>query len=39
MTYRKKATEIAGQMYVSEVTRWSGHKHVVNIPVSYPQDI
>ena len=39
MTYRKKATEVAGQQYVQEVTKWAGHTHIVNIPVYYPNNI
>lgn len=35
MTYDKKARTIAGTTYVREVTRWPGHKRVVNIPVEY----
>lgn len=27
--------EVAGKQYVREVTRWPGHKKVVNIPVEY----
>lgn len=39
MTYRKEARTIAGQDYVSEVTRWPGHTYVNNIPVVRPQDL
>lgn len=35
MTYKKAAINVAGQDYVSEVTRWPGHKRVINIPVYY----
>ena len=35
MTYRKQATSVAGENYVSEVTKWPGHTHVVHIPVEY----
>ena len=35
MTYKKTATNVAGENYVSEVTKWPGHTHVVNIPVEY----
>ena len=33
MTYDKHAIEVAGQNYVREVTRWPGHKRVINLPV------
>lgn len=39
MTYRKETINIAGQEYVSEVTKWAGHTHIVNIPVYYPKNI
>ena len=39
MWYNKQCVEIAGQKYVQEVTRWAGHKHIVNIPVMHPKDI
>ena len=35
MTYKKTATNVAGENYVSEVTKWPGHTRVVNIPVEY----
>lgn len=35
MWYNKQCTEVAGQKYVSEVTRWPGHKRTVNIPIWY----
>lgn len=35
MWYDKEARTIAGKQYVREVTRWPGHKKVVNIPVEY----
>lgn len=35
MTYRKKATNVAGKDYVSEETRWNGHVHVSHFPVWY----
>ena len=39
MTYDKHTVTVAGQQYVQEVTRWAGHKHIVNIPVMLPEDI
>jgi len=39
MTYDKHTVTVAGQQYVREVTRWAGHKHIVNIPVTHPEDI
>ena len=39
MTYDKFAINVAGKDYVREVTRWNGHRRVVNIPVIHPQDI
>ena len=39
MTYNKRTVNVAGHDYVSEITRWSGHKRTVNIPVTYPTDI
>ena len=33
MTYKKQTINVAGQEYVSEVTRWQGHTHVNHIPV------
>ena len=39
MTYDKYTINVAGRDYVREVTRWAGHKHVVNIPVMHPEDI
>lgn len=39
MTYKKQTINVAGQEYVSEVTRWPGHKRTINIPVYYPKDI
>lgn len=35
MTYKKQVTTVAGKDYVSEITRWPGHTHVINIPVYY----
>ena len=35
MTYDKKAIRVANTSYVREVTRWPGHKKVVNLPVEY----
>ena len=35
MTYKKTATSVAGENYVSEVTKWPGHTHVNNIGVEY----
>ena len=35
MTYKKQTTRVANTDYVSEVTRWPGHKRVINIPVYY----
>ena len=35
MTYDKKAIRVANTSYVREVTRWPGHKKVVNISVEY----
>jgi hypothetical protein len=39
MTYDKYTINVAGRDYVREITRWAGHKHVVNIPVMHPEDI
>jgi len=33
MTYKKQTINVAGTEYVSEVTRWPGHKYINNIPV------
>ena len=35
MRYDKYPVEVAGQQYVREVTRWPGHKRVINLPVNY----
>lgn len=39
MWYDRNCIEVAGHQYVRETTRWAGHKHVVNIPVMYPDDV
>lgn len=39
MTYDKYTINVAGRDYVREITRWAGHKHVVNIPIMRPEDI
>lgn len=33
MTYDKSARTVAGKDYVREVTKWAGHKRVLNVPV------
>lgn len=35
MTYKKECKTVAGRDYVSEVTRWPGHKYTKNIPIYY----
>lgn len=35
MTYKKECKTVAGRDYVSEVTKWPGHKYTKNIPVYY----
>lgn len=39
MTYDKYMYTVAGKDYVREITRWTGHTHVVNLRIIRPEDL